>query len=75
MRCHNFQGHRNIKRPITGIPIIGLKLSHYARRMILLGSLSIQPRGNFSIFTGKYYMAGYVGYQRIILNTYPLNPG
>jgi hypothetical protein len=37
-------------RGITAIAIIGAKLSNTARRTILLGSLSYEPRGNLSKF-------------------------
>jgi len=38
------------KMAMIDVPIIAIKLSHYARRTILLGSLSYEPRGNLSEF-------------------------
>jgi hypothetical protein len=45
------------------VSIIAVKLSRYTRRMILLGSLSYQPRGNLSVFTDMYYKAECSSYQ------------
>jgi len=49
------------KTAIDRIRSIAVKLSRYARRMILLGSLSYELRGDPSLFTGMYYKAEYGG--------------
>jgi hypothetical protein len=62
-----------MKRPITAIAIIGLKLSNTTRRRILLGSLSYEPRGNFSVFTRviiytiPHYIKNIMGLERYFL--------
>jgi hypothetical protein len=49
--------YRQIKTAMIAVSIIAVKLSDYARRMILLGSLSYEPRGNLSLFTVTNYIA------------------
>ena len=42
---------------MTVVAMIAVKLSNTARRRILLGSLSYEPRGNLSVFTSMHYRA------------------
>jgi len=48
---------------MIAVSIIAVKLSNTTRRMILLGPLSYQPRGNLPLSTVMYYKAEYSSYQ------------